>query len=267
MTITAELDATVGAPGSCGRTAAARALVGSAHLPGHLRGPRPRGRREGHLLHDRARRRQVPRLLAGARRRCPEPTGAGGRVRGRQRSAERRAAAHQHDRHADRAGGRRPSWRSSRRSRRAMEQLLSMGMEEGFTAAIGQIPGILAEQVPPGAECRLGRWISSARVCTITRSGEIPFAAVQHTPVVPHHEVAWLPMVFEPARRLAGPLEQIGEQGVRLLAGQARDGVGVAADEQRRAAGHRVHLHQRPQLRGLVHAVAEVDSNPACACE
>ena len=32
----------------------------------------------------------------------------------------------------------------------AMEQLLSMGMEEGFTAAIGQIPGILAEQVTPG---------------------------------------------------------------------------------------------------------------------
>ena len=32
-------------------------------------------------------------------------------------------------------------------SLQAMEQLASMGMEEGITAALGQIPGILADRV------------------------------------------------------------------------------------------------------------------------
>ena len=42
------------------------------------------------------------------------------------------------------------------------------------------------------------------------RLGEIPFAgAVQHTPVVPHHEVAGLPAVFEQRAAAGRPLEQI----------------------------------------------------------
>ena len=44
------------------------------------------------LLHDRPRRRQAPRLVAGARRRAAEPAGAEGRVRRRRRDAERRDA-------------------------------------------------------------------------------------------------------------------------------------------------------------------------------
>ncbi|CAA9216424.1 MAG: Ligand-binding SRPBCC domain protein family, partial [uncultured Acidimicrobiales bacterium] len=88
-----------------GRPAPARALVGSADLPRHRRGPRPHDRRPGHLLHDRTRR-QVPRLVGGARRRAAEPVGGEGRVRRRQRDAERRDAHHHDGRHPGPAGRR-----------------------------------------------------------------------------------------------------------------------------------------------------------------
>ena len=47
-------------PGSSGPTPQARALVGAAQLPGHLRGPRPDPRRPLQLLHDGSRRATSP---------------------------------------------------------------------------------------------------------------------------------------------------------------------------------------------------------------
>ena len=49
--------------------------------------------------------------------------------------------------------------------------------------------------------------------------------------------------------RLAGELDQLVEQPARLVGSEPGDAVGVAADEQRRAAGLRVDLHHRAQRR------------------
>ena len=73
--------------------------------------------------------------------------------------------------------------------------------------------------------------------------------AVQHAAIVPDREVAGLPAVAQHARRTAREVEQLVEQALGFLRREARNAERVAADEQRAAPRHRVHLHERAQRR------------------
>ena len=67
--------------GPVGRSAQARALVGSAHLPRHLHDPRPGARQPRRVPHDRAERRPAARLLGHRRGRSAAPARLPRRVR------------------------------------------------------------------------------------------------------------------------------------------------------------------------------------------
>ncbi len=98
------------------------------------------------LLHDRPGGRDVPRLVAGHVGRPADVPGVHRRVRRRGRDADRRHARRrpcsmqltEHD------GGTRMELRSTFDSREQMEQLLSMGMDEGLQQAVGQMDALLA---------------------------------------------------------------------------------------------------------------------------
>ena len=69
--------------------------------------------------------------------------------------------------------------------------------------------------------------------------------AVENAPVVPHHDVAHGPAVFEHPRRLARPRQQLFEHHLRVVVGHAGDSVHVATDEQRLASCRGVRAHDR----------------------
>jgi len=68
--------------------------------------------------------------------------------------------------------------------------------------------------------------------------------AVEHAPVVPHDQIANRPVVDVHARGLAGPRQEVIEQGCRLLVPESRDAMRVPADEERPSARGGMHLYK-----------------------
>src|SRR4051812_40854909 len=103
-------------------------------------------------------------------------------------------------------------------------------------------------------EGRLGRRVTGdSRVTHDALFAQVPLtSAVQDTPVVPYDEITWLPAMPVHARRTTRGGEERIEQRIGLVGSEARYGVRMAADEQCRTAGDRMHLHERPQLWRLV---------------
>ena len=119
-----------------GRPPPARAVVGPADVAGDRRRARPAPRGPGHLLHDRARGREVRRLVGRRRGRRPAPARAS-------RTASPTTAGKPNTdmpttTHAastlDEPTAAAPAWSmaSTFPSTEAMEQMIAMGMEEGI---------------------------------------------------------------------------------------------------------------------------------------
>ena len=70
--------------------------------------------------------------------------------------------------------------------------------------------------------------------------------------IVPDREITGFPLVAIDAGRLAGEMQQILEQPLRLLGIESGNAVGVSTDVERRAPCHGMPLHQGPQRRSLL---------------
>ena len=82
---------------------------------------------------------------------------------------------------------------------------------------------------------------------------------MEQATIVPHDRITWGPGVLIGPRWLAGEVDELLQESFGLLGVHARDSVRMPPDQQRRAAGFGMSLHQRPEWSfRIVEAVADV---------